>query len=95
MSQPSTNLHVTFDEWNQDYYLQTADRVTVGIAYGSNDAGDAPGSENARLWSASPLLLEHLTWAVQWIEGWEGETMPEWREWAAKARHAINIATES
>jgi hypothetical protein len=68
MSEPSTNLHVTFDEWNQDYYLQTEDRVTVGIAYGGNDTGDAPGIENAYLWAAAPQLRDALFYAMHALE---------------------------
>lgn len=41
-------------------------------------------AENARVRDA-------LIWAVEWMEQWEGEVMPEWREWQARARAALDI----
>lgn len=38
---------------------------------------------------STPTVLEALTWAVNWMDRYKGETMPEWREWADRARTAI------
>jgi hypothetical protein len=40
-------------------------------------------------------LLAALEWPVAWLDAWEGQTMPEWREWAEKARAAIAKAQEA
>jgi hypothetical protein len=45
---------------------------------------------NARLIAAAPMLLEALTWAVEWMDNYEGQCMPEWREWATRGRAAID-----
>lgn len=44
----------------------------------------------AHLMAAAPLLRDALAWAVEWMERWEGEVMPEWREWQARGRAALD-----
>ena len=59
------------------------------------DSITAPGSmtwSDAHLIAAAPDLKDALTWAVKWMEQYEGETMPEWREWAARGRAALDKA---
>lgn len=48
---------------------------------------------NAQLIVASRDLFAELRWAVEWMEHYEGECMPEWREWALRGRKALNIVT--
>ena len=37
-------------------------------------------------------LRAALTWAVEWMENYEGEVMPEWRAWQARGRAALQGA---
>jgi hypothetical protein len=48
------------------------------------------GLANARLIAAAPALRDALAWAVEWIERYEGEVMPAWREWQQRGRAALD-----
>lgn len=54
--------------------------------------GEDVSEEVAHLIAAAPMLLAALTWAVEWMERYEGETMPEWREWQVRGRDALAAA---
>lgn len=58
------------------------------IPYTTSDA-----AYYARLFAAAPLLRDELVWAVEWMERYEGEVMPEWREWQERGRAALSAAT--
>lgn len=50
---------------------------------------ESVGPADLALMLAAPELLDALKWAVEWMEQYEGETMPGWRVWQASARAAI------
>jgi len=47
---------------------------------------------NACLIAAAPDLYMALQWAVEYMEDFEGEVMPGWREWAVQGRQALDVA---
>lgn len=34
-------------------------------------------------------VYSELEWAVEWMESFEGQTMPGWDAWAVRARQAL------
>lgn len=49
----------------------------------------------ARRMANAEQMETELRWAVEWMERYEGQTMPEWREWAARGRTALNLTAVS
>jgi hypothetical protein len=48
--------------------------------------------ENRAMHEENERLRAALTWAVEWMERYEGETMPEWKAWAVRGRAALSGA---
>lgn len=48
--------------------------------------------EIAHLLAAAPQLRDALAWAVEWMEHYDGEVMPEWRAWSSRGRAALDAA---
>lgn len=47
---------------------------------------------NALIGAAGPAMLEALTWAVEWMNAYDGMVMTEWREWADRAGRILAAA---
>jgi len=69
--------------------VEQSGEVGYYVARIDNADGDMA---NAHLIAAAPLMFQALKWATDWLDEYEGECMPEWRDWANRARAAIVAA---
>lgn len=67
------------------------ERIVAGC-WGHSDELLPEGIANARLIAAAPSMYDELSWAVDWLDRFEGQCMPEWREWQERARAALVLA---
>jgi hypothetical protein len=98
---PWTWVRVLIEEERPEHYIslghdRSAETDTAVIDLDEDEHGCnrmlIENPADARLIASAPNLLASLTWAVEWMENYEGECMPEWREWQQGARAVLDAA---